>query len=114
VATEPGTPKSPNDETPNQQIAALAVPLIVQQVAAFLGMSIAATWAWWQSLSDNQKKGIILKMEEDGEIDEELEKRCAYLHYKVDIPTCKRISKKGGMPLDKGAIVLRMIDMELA
>jgi len=87
----------PNTEN-QQQTAAVAIPVIVYKVAEFLGMSVMAVWAWWQTLSDRQKKAIIQKIEEDSGNDSQADEKedCEHLHYKVDIPTCNAIARRRG------------------
>jgi len=78
-------------------MAPAAVPAIVQQVAQVLGMSIAAAWAWWQTLSEQQKKSVAQQMRREGDENEaKNEKRCDDLLYKTDVPTCNGISKRRG------------------
>ena len=86
------------DTDGRQQTAQLAIPVIVYKVAEFLGMSVMAAWAWWQTLSDRQKQAIIHKIEGTSENDSQADEKedCEYLHYKVDMPTCDAVRRRRG------------------
>jgi hypothetical protein len=94
-------PRSPTTRgsTPNQQIAvAPAVPVVVYEIAAFFGMSVAAAYSWWLSLSERDKEEVRSKVESsprrrDQESPSEAE--CEELN-RIDTRTCKQIAKKRG------------------
>ena len=80
-----------------QTAFAPAIPAIVYEIAVYMGMTVSAAWAWWQTKSEAEKNAIIATMKGDGDSpgEEDLE-HCDHLHYNVDIPTCRNISKKRG------------------
>lgn len=86
------------DTDDQQQAAAVAIPAIVYKVAEFLGMSVMAAWAWWQTLSDRQKQAIIQKIEgTSGDDAADGEKAdCDHLYEQVDSPTCRAIERRRG------------------
>lgn len=111
-ATAGETTKSPrvrryerNDETMNGSASgntelafafAPAIPAIVYEIAQYFGMAVMAAYAWWMSMSDNQKEQIRQKVN-DSENDEDGDREdCDYIYYNVDIPTCNAIEKRRG------------------
>ncbi len=92
------TKEPENSKTGATQTAlAPAIPAIVYEVAVFMGMTVTAAWAWWQTKSETEKKAVIAQMNSSGgnPEDEGLE-HCEYLHYNVDIPVCNAIKRKRG------------------
>lgn len=75
-----------------------AVPVIVYEIAAIFSMTVAAAYAWWLSLSGeerNQVRAHINNAQEHGTIDDPDDDQCERL-FKIDMDTCRQISKRRG------------------
>ena len=76
-----------------------AVPVIVEQIAVLFGMSVAAAYAWWTSLSEGDRKELRAKVEAfasrkaKGQAPSEAE--CEDLN-RVDTDTCKGVTRRRG------------------
>ena len=55
VASAATLEKTGQGDDGTQVAFAPAIPLIVYEVAAYFGLSAAAAWAWWQSMSEAEK-----------------------------------------------------------
>ncbi len=79
-----------------REAAAVAIPWIVYQIAAFFSMSLMAAWAWWQSMSAAERDKVRRQVTGGGNDSDNSEADCDYLHYKVDIPRCNAIARRRG------------------
>jgi len=77
------------------ETAAAPIPPIVYKMAEVFGMAVMAAWAWWQSMSKSRQEEI-RDVVNGFTTDDDIEDRCDYLHYKVDIPICNEISESHG------------------
>lgn len=104
VGSPPGakdgtSPSNPPGEN-RQQHAALpaVVPVIVYHVAVFFGMTISAAYAWWISLSPEEKETIeehIKNYSRDDGTQSPSDAQCDEL-YEMDGNTCRQIKKRRG------------------
>jgi hypothetical protein len=89
----------PEKDQEEQEIAlAPAIPIIVYEIAAAFSMGLAAAYAWWLSLSAEEKKQVrehLNKIQESGPADDPADDDCERL-YKTDIDTCRQIAKTRG------------------
>ena len=79
-----------------EQIA--AIPIIVYEIGAAFSMGIAAAYAWWLSMSAEEKKKVrehINNVQEHGTVDNTHEDECERL-LQIDLDTCRAISKRRG------------------
>jgi peptidoglycan hydrolase-like protein with peptidoglycan-binding domain len=91
---ESGTEREGRDET----AVAPVIPLIVYEIAVVFGMTIAAAYAWWSSMSEQQKSHIRAQLRHArGEEADETpsEEDCERL-LEIDTDTCNGISRHRG------------------
>ena len=100
----PGAGRSQPDGQPvkdpeEREIAlAPAIPIIVYEIAALFGMTIAAAYSWWISLSSEEKKRVraqINQAQENGAADNTDDNDCERL-FRIDMDTCRQIAKRRG------------------
>jgi len=81
-----------------KQVAAAFIPPIVYAIAEFFGMTVIAAWAWWQTMSEAERKKVRAQVKggnSDAQ-DNPNEDDCRHLHYNIDIPVCRAIKRKRG------------------
>lgn len=87
------------DDADGQQTAmAPAIPIIVYEISAVFGMTVAAAYTWWLSLSTEEKNRVreqIKSEQEGGSIKDPDDGECERL-LKIDMDTCRQISKNRG------------------
>jgi len=96
-ATNPETEKPEKDKQKGQkEAAAVAIPWIVYQVAAFFGMSLMAALAWWQSMSAEERNKVRRQIEGNAPEDDDDKQHCEHLYYNIDSPRCRAATRKRG------------------
>ncbi|MEQ8832705.1 MAG: hypothetical protein RLW87_23065 [Alphaproteobacteria bacterium] len=94
----PPSPNSSHDGREQHAALPAAIPVIVYEVAVFLGMSLSAAYALWLSLTADEKQQLrdqIQTYNEESEPDSATGRRCEAL-YDIDSATCRRISARRG------------------
>lgn len=83
----------------NEQLAlAPAIPFIVYEIAVIFGMTVMVAYAWWISLSAEEKRRVraqVQNSQESGAVEGANEDICERL-FKIDIDTCRQIAKTRG------------------
>ena len=68
------------------------------EIAALFGMTLAAVYAWWISLSGQERKRVRdqVRNAQDGDAGENANESICEQLFKIDMDTCRQIAKRRG------------------
>ncbi len=95
---DPPSPNSSHDGREQHAAVPAAIPVIVYEVAVFFGITLSAAYAWWISLSSDEKQKLkeqIQNYSEENQDPNPNASRCETL-FEIDNDTCRQISKRRG------------------
>ena len=90
--------RKPGSDRTQLAAAPLAIPLIVYEIALWLGISVTAAFSWWASLPAEEKKRVRTKLHQsvDGHgVEQSRDDACEEL-LQIDSATCAQVGRRRG------------------